>query len=191
MDTAATEQAPVVIKKYANRRLYDTGTSAYITLEDLCDRVKDGKDFVVVDAKTGQDLTRQVLTQIIFEQETKGFKILPTSFLRNVIQYYDNNMQEVMQHYLEGSMKTFVTNKEQLKSMFGQTMLGKTVEKAMESSMAPLNHLEEITRQNVAMFEKAVQMFTPFGGMFSNSSAAEKDKEKAKDEGDDKKQAKI
>ena len=184
MNTATTQTPPVVIKKYANRRLYDTGTSAYITLEDLCDRVKEGKDFVVVDAKTGQDLTRQVLTQIIFEQETKGFKILPTSFLRNVIQYYDNNMQEVMQHYLEGSMKTFVTNKEQLKSMFGQTMLGKTVEKAMENTMAPLNHLEEMTRQNVAMFEKAVQMFTPFGGMFG----AQPEKEKTKDEDEEKKQ---
>lgn len=169
---AAPEQDPVIIKKYANRRLYDTGTSAYITLEDLCERVKEGRDFVVLDAKTGQDLTRQVLTQIILEQETKGFKILPTSFLRNVIQHYDNSMQDVMQHYLESSMKTFLTHREKLQSMFGQTALGKTLDKAMESSMTPLNHLEEITRQNVAMFEKAVQMFTPFGAMFG--SPAEK-----------------
>lgn len=184
MTTATGEQKPVVIKKYANRRLYDTGTSAYITLEDLCDRVKEGKEFVVLDAKTGQDLTRQVLTQIIFEQETKGFKILPTSFLRSVIQYYDNNMQDVMQHYLEGSMKTFVTNKEQIKTMFGQTVLGKTVEKAMEATKEPFNTLEEITRQNVAMFEKAVQMFNPFGAMFGQQG------EKAKDEDAEKKSSK-
>ncbi len=181
MTTEAPQQPPVVIKKYANRRLYDTGTSAYITLEDLCDRVKDGKDFIVVDAKTGQDLTRQVLTQIIFEQETKGFKILPTSFLRNVIQHYDNSMQDVMQHYLENSMKTFVNSREKLQTMFGQGVIGKVV----EGSMAPFNHLEEITRQNVAMFEKAVSMFSPFGTMFG-----QQEKEKAKDDDGDKKQAK-
>jgi len=188
MNTAAKEKEPVVVKKYANRRLYDTGTSAYITLEDLCDRVKEGKDFIVVDAKTGQDLTRQVLTQIIFEQETKGFKILPTSFLRDVIQHYDNNMQGVMQHYLEGTMKSFVANREQMKTMFGQTVLGKTLDKAMEGTMAPFNQLEEMTRQNVAMFEKAVQMFNPFGAMFGMPVA-----EEPKDDGDDddKKQAKI
>ncbi|MBY0406881.1 MAG: polyhydroxyalkanoate synthesis repressor PhaR [Rickettsiales bacterium] len=172
----ATPEEPVVIKKYANRRLYDTGTSAYITLEDLCVRVKDGKDFVVVDAKTGQDLTRQVLTQIILEQETKGFKILPTSFLRNVIQHYDNSMQDVMQHYLEGTMKTFVTNRDKLQGMFGGTMFGQSMDKVMESGMAPFNHLEEMTRQNVAMFEKAVQMFTPFGTMFGEKPKDEDEK---------------
>lgn len=176
MTADSSEPAPVVIKKYANRRLYDTGTSAYITLEDLCDRVKEGKDFVVLDAKTGQDLTRQVLTQIIFEQETKGFKMLPTNFLKSVIQYYDNSMQDVMQHYLDGSMKTFVTNREKLQNIFGQSVIGKTIDKAMENAAAPFNHLEEITRQNVAMFEKAVQMFTPFGSMFGGKDAAEKDK---------------
>src|SRR3954466_26975 len=97
MPAAAPEsQRPAIIKKYANRRLYDTETSAYITLEDLCDRVKQGKDFVVVDAKTGQDLTRQVLAQIIYEQETKGFNMLPTDFLRNVIKVYDDGMQDVL-----------------------------------------------------------------------------------------------
>jgi polyhydroxyalkanoate synthesis repressor PhaR len=178
------KEEPIVIKKYANRRLYDTGTSAYITLEDLCERVKEGKDFVVVDAKTGQDLTRQVLTQIILEQETKGFKILPTSFLRNVIQHYDNSMQDVMQHYLENTMKTFVTNREQLRSMFsnsvfGQSVFGQSMDKAMENATAPFNHLEEMTRQNVAMFEKAVQMFNPFGNMFG----MQEPKDKAAEEG--------
>ncbi|MEQ1705090.1 MAG: polyhydroxyalkanoate synthesis repressor PhaR, partial [Rickettsiales bacterium] len=82
------DKEPAIIKKYANRRLYDTETSAYITLEDLCDRVKEGHPFIVVDAKSGQDLTRQILTQIIFEQETKGFHVLPTDFLRSVIGFY-------------------------------------------------------------------------------------------------------
>jgi polyhydroxyalkanoate synthesis repressor PhaR len=150
------DQEPVVIKKYANRRLYDTGTSAYITLEDLCHRVKGGKEFIVVDAKTGQDLTRQVLTQIILEQEIKGFQVLPTSFLRTVIRYYDNNMQDVLKHYLDGSMKTFVTHQERMQNMLGKAMDG----------MTPFNPFEEITRQNVALFEKAVSMFNPFGSMF-------------------------
>ncbi|NBO17924.1 MAG: polyhydroxyalkanoate synthesis repressor PhaR [Proteobacteria bacterium] len=167
--TAAKSQ-PVVIKKYANRRLYDTGTSAYITLEDLCTRVKEGKDFVVVDAKTGQDLTRQVLTQIILEQETKGFKILPTSFLRDVIQHYDTGIQEVFQGYLETSMKSFVNNQERIRSLFAQTPFGQGF-KAMEG-MAPFAPLEEITRQNMAMFEKAMQqMFNPFGAMFGDKDA--------------------
>ena len=162
-------QEPVVIKKYANRRLYDTGTSAYITLEDLCTRVKDGKDFVVVDAKSGQDLTRQVLTQIILEQEIKGFELLPTGFLRNVIRFYDDKMKGVMQHYLDGSMKTFMTNQEQVKSMFGKAVDG----------IAPFNQLEEIARQNVAMFEKTMQMFNPFGAMFGGKEEAkEEDKPK-------------
>ena len=160
MNTASSEKESskeaVVIKKYANRRLYDTGTSAYITLEDLCTRVKDGKEFVVVDAKSGQDLTRQVLTQIILEQEIKGFQVLPTSFLRNVIGFYDDKMKGVLQHYLEGSMKSFMSNQENMQSMLGKSVDG----------MTPFNQLEEITRQNVAMFEKAVQMFNPFGAMF-------------------------
>src|SRR5262245_2084214 len=108
------ERETVVIKKYANRRLYDTETSAYITLEDLCQRVKEGKNFVVLDAKTNQDLTRQVLTQIIFEQETKGFQLLPTTFLRDVIRFYDNKMNAVLQPYLEASMKSFINNQDRM-----------------------------------------------------------------------------
>lgn len=161
----APQAEPVVIKKYANRRLYDTETSAYITLEDLCDRVKDGKEFVVLDAKTGQDLTRQVLTQIIFEQETKGYQILPTSFLRSVIRFYDNKMQGVLQQYLDASMSTFMSNQERMQNMVG---------KAMEN-YSPLNQFEELTRQNVAFFERTMQMFNPFGGMFGAAAKDEKD----------------
>lgn len=177
MESAQQQPAsqPVVIKKYANRRLYDTGTSAYITLEDLCDRVKSGSDFIVLDAKTGQDLTRQVLTQIIFEQESKGVHILPTEFLRSVIGFYDNKLQSVLQQYLDASMKTFMGNQERMSSIATKAM-----GKAMED-FSPLNQFEELTRQNVAFFEKAVQMFNPFGSMFgAKEDEQEEEKKRAK-----------
>lgn len=161
---------PAIIKKYANRRLYDTETSAYITLEDLCDRVKQGHPFIVVDAKSGHDLTRQILTQIIFEQETKGFHLLPTEFLRSVIGFYGHNMQDMLQPYLDASMKSFTSNQERMRGM-----LGETVGKAMEG-ISPLNQLEEVTRHNMALFEKTMQMFNPFGSLFSASTAKEEEK---------------
>jgi len=170
MNKDASKPEPVTIKKYANRRLYDTETSAYITLEDLCDRVKAGRHFTVVDAKTGQDLTRQVLTQIIFEQEIKGFQILPTSFLRSVIRFYDDKMHDVLQHYLDASMVTFLGNQERMQGMVGKVVEGFT----------PFNPLEELTRQNVAFFEKAVQMFNPFGGMFGGKEESGVEEEKVK-----------
>lgn len=157
------EKAPAIIKKYTNRRLYDTETSAYITLEDLCDRVKKGHAFVVVDAKSGNDLTGQILTQIIFEQETKGFPLLPTDFLRSVIRFYDNNMQDVLQPYLNASMKSFTSNQDKMRSMM--------------EGISPLTQLEEVTRHNVAMFEKTMQMLNPFSSLFSPTPKDEKDKE--------------
>ena len=168
----ANAQEPVVIKKYANRRLYDTETSAYITLEDLCQRVKDGKDFIVVDAKTGQDITQQVLTQIIFEQETKGFHLLPTNFLRSVIRFYDDNMNNVMQHYLEASMKTFVSNQDKMRGMMGD----------MGKGFSPFNQMEEMTRNNVALFEKAMNMFSPMNyfNAGENAETAEEEATRAK-----------
>lgn len=168
---SADKKKPVIIKKYANRRLYDTETSAYITLEDLCKRVKSGREFTVVDAKTGQDLTRQVLAQIIFEQETKGFTMLPTDFLRNVIQFYDHGMQDVMNNYLEASMNGFVANQDRLKSMFGKM-----------GAMSPFkmngmpNPFEEIAKQNVQLFEKTMSMLNPFSSMFTGSDLDEKKK---------------
>jgi len=165
-DRAKGAQDLVIIKKYANRRLYDTDTSAYITLDDLCKRVKDGRDFVVLDAKTGQDLTRQVLTQIIFEQETKGLNILPTSFLRDVIRFYDDKMQGVLQHYLTASMKTFMNNQERMQGALGVAM----------DNFAPISQFEEMTRQNVALFEKTMQMFNPFGSMFTPKEEGDDDK---------------
>ncbi len=154
------EKDPAIIKKYANRRLYDTETSAYITLEDLCDRVKKGRAFIVVDAKSGHDLTRQILTQIIFEQETKGFPLLPTEFLRSVIRFYGDNMHDVLQPYLNASMKSFVGNQDRMRGMMG--------------GISPLNQLEEAARQNMALFEKTMQMFNPFGGLFASGDGEKK-----------------
>ncbi len=166
----AQNQEPVVIKKYANRRLYDTETSAYITLEDLCQRVKDGKEFTVVDAKSGQDITRQVLTQIIFEQETKGFHLLPTNFLRSAIRFYDDNMNGVMQHYLEASMKTFVGNQDKMRGMMGE----------MGKNFLPFNQMEEMTRNNVALFEKAMSMFSPMNYFNAGENAEESSEDAAR-----------
>jgi polyhydroxyalkanoate synthesis repressor PhaR len=170
MQAASQKQEPVIIKKYANRRLYDTETSAYITLEDLCERVKTGREFVVLDAKTGQDLTRQILTQIIFEQESKGYQLLPTEFLRTVIRFYDDKMGGVLQHYLDASMRTFMSSQERMHSMVGKAMDG----------MSPLTQLEEMTRQNVALFEKTMQMFNPFGTMFNAREEEPKEEIKVK-----------
>lgn len=171
----ASEDQPVVIKKYANRRLYDTETSAYITLDDLCERVKQGSDFVVLDAKTGHDLTRQVLTQIIFEQESKGSQILPTNFLRSVIRFYDGQMQDVLQHYLDASMKTFLSNQERVQTMVGEAVNGAIGGFAPFKPADAKSSLEELTRQNMALFEKTMSMFNPFGAMFTGATESEED----------------
>jgi len=143
----------IVIKKYPNRRLYDTNSSSYITLEDLCDMVKQGKDFVVIDAKTDEDLTRQVLTQIIFEQESKGYSVLPVKFLRTIISFYGGKMQQFIPPYLEASMENFSLNQDKMRDY---------VAKAVPFS--PFTQFEEIGKQNMAFFQKAFSMFTPFTG---------------------------
>lgn len=148
---------PVVIKKYANRRLYNTETSSYVTLEDLCDMVKEGTDFIVCDAKSGDDLTRQVLTQIIFEQESKGENLLPISFLRNLIGFYDDGIKEFVPHYLESTMQTFIANQEKMRDMMG-----------MQQFPNPMSQLEEIGKQNMEMMTKAFEMFTPFSAGADN-----------------------
>lgn len=164
-EKSGEDAAPIIIKKYPNRRLYNTETSVYVTLEDLAVLVKDGQDFVVQDAKTGEDLTRQVLTQIIFELETKGNPMLPTKFLRSVIRFYDDSMGGTLQHYLDASMHAFLNNQEKLRSYTARAMQG----------FAPISQMEEMTRQNMAFFEKAFSMFTPFGNVFNPD---EKDKGK-------------
>ncbi|HLI12240.1 MAG TPA: polyhydroxyalkanoate synthesis repressor PhaR [Alphaproteobacteria bacterium] len=146
--------APITIKKYANRRLYNTETSSYVTLDDLCQMVKDNKEFVVYDAKTGEDITRSVLTQIIVEEEGKGQNLLPISFLRQLIGFYGDSLGNMLPRYLESSMKAFAQNQEK----FRQYMKGAF------DGFFPFGPLEEMGKQNVAMMERAMKMFTPFGG---------------------------
>ena len=143
--------APVVIKKYANRRLYNTATSAYVTLDHLSQMVKEKIDFVVYDAKTGEDITRSVLTQIIVEEESKGQTLLPIPFLRQLISFYGDSLQGVVPQYLEMSMTQFARNQEQMRS-YMQNAFG----------FNPFQQFESMGKQNMAMFEKAMRMFNPF-----------------------------
>jgi polyhydroxyalkanoate synthesis repressor PhaR len=149
----------VVIKKYANRRLYNTASSSYVTLEHLSDMVKKGVDFVVYDAKTNEDITRQVLTQIIFEEENSGKSLLPIQFLRQLITFYGNSMQAFLPSYLELSLATFAQQQEQFRHQLAA--LGQT------AGMAPgigagMTGYEDQIRQNLALFDRAMKMFSPF-----------------------------
>jgi polyhydroxyalkanoate synthesis repressor PhaR len=165
VETAATPQAPspppVTIKKYANRRLYNTATSSYVTLEHLCQMVKDSVDFVVFDAKTGEDITRQVLTQIIVEEEGKGQNLLPISFMRKLIGFYGGNMQWALPTYLDQSMQSFSRNQEQMREYFSKTVGG----------IFPFDAFSNMGKQNLAMMEQAMKMFAPFGGQGVEGSA--------------------
>jgi polyhydroxyalkanoate synthesis repressor PhaR len=147
----------IVIKKYPNRRLYNTDTSTYVTLDDLCELVKKGSDFVVHDAKTGDDLTRQILTQIIFEQETKGSNMLPISFLRSVIGFYDGKMQDYVPHYLDAVMHNFSNNQEKMREMMNGALSGGA------TGFSPFGGIEEIGKQNMALMQNALKMWSPFG----------------------------
>jgi polyhydroxyalkanoate synthesis repressor PhaR len=154
-ETATAQVPPVVVKKYANRRLYNTESSSYITLENLADMVRAGRDFVVYDAKTGDDITRGVLTQIIVEEEGKGHNLLPTNFLRQLIGFYGGSMQGVVPGYLDQAMKAFTQHQEQMQATMKRTV-------GSMSSLFPFGNLEEIGRQNMAMIDRAWSMFTPF-----------------------------
>ncbi len=150
----AKDKAPTTIKKYANRRLYNTGTSTYVTLEDLADMLKKDEDFVVVDAKTGDDITRSVLTQIIFEQENKGQNLLPITFLRQLIRFYGDSIQNLIPTYLDFSIDSLVRDQDKLR-------------KQMAGAFGPNAALDVIgdqVRRNTEMFEQAMRMFLPFGG---------------------------
>ncbi len=150
---AAAEKAPITIKKYANRRLYNTATSSYVTLDHLCQMVKDGVDFVVFDAKSGEDITRSVLTQIIVEEESKGGQnLLPINFLRQLISFYGDNLQFLLPRYLEQSMDSFATNQEQMRKYLKDSLGG----------MFPFGRFEELGKQNMAFLEHAMQMWAPF-----------------------------
>jgi polyhydroxyalkanoate synthesis repressor PhaR len=166
----ADDKEPIKIKKYANRRLYNTGTSTYVTLEDLAVMVKAGEDFVVEDAKTGEDITRSVLAQIIFEQENKeGQNLLPIAFLRQLIRFYGDSMQMLVPRYLEASIDSFTKEqgkfRDQMAQAFGATGFGP---------------LEEQARRNMEMFEKTFAMFAPFA-----SGQKSGDKPRSSDEVDD------
>lgn len=156
----AKAEGETVIKKYANRRLYNTGTSTYVTLEDLAKMVKKGEDFAVQDAKTGEDITHSVLTQIIFEQESKtGNTLLPVSFLRQLISFYGDQMQMVVPTFLEQSMHAFTEQqaqmREQMNRAFGETPLAKNLQ-------VPMQMMEDQVRRNTEMFRQAMQMFAPY-----------------------------
>jgi polyhydroxyalkanoate synthesis repressor PhaR len=158
----ARSDKPTVIKKYANRRLYDTGRSSYVTLDDLCIMVKEGREFVVYDAKSGEDLTRQVLTQIIVEQEGKeGQNMLPIPFLRQLIGFYGGNVQKVVPDYLQHAMENFTNNQEKFRDMFS------------------VSAFEEMNKQNMAMFENAMRAaWAPFtASMSGKKPPASKDEE--------------
>jgi len=141
---------PVVIKKYANRRLYNTQTSSYVTLDHLCEMVKEGTEFEVRDARTGDDITRSVLTQIIFEEEAKGQSLLPIKFLRQLIRFYGDSLQGFVPGYLDMSMESFTKNQEAMRNRIAEAFGGGS------------QVLEAMTRQNLAMFERTMQMFSPF-----------------------------
>jgi len=165
-EIAMTEKPePIVVKKYANRRLYNTSTSTYVTLDDLCQLVKEEKDFVVFDAKSGEDLTRQILAQIIFEQESKGHNLMPISLLRSFISMYDNKMGGMMSKYLEASIEAFKNNEHKVREAFGN----------MPGFAAPLNQLEEIGKQNMALMQKTFSMFNPFEGYFGKKDGEEEE----------------
>ncbi|HEY1878233.1 MAG TPA: polyhydroxyalkanoate synthesis repressor PhaR [Rhizomicrobium sp.] len=153
-------EGPVVIKKYANRRLYNTQTSSYVTLDHLAAMVKEGTEFEVQDARTGEDITRSVLTQIIFEEEAKGQSLLPIKFLRQLIRFYGDSLQTFVPGYLDMSMESFTKNQGAMRDRIAEALGGGN------------QMIENMTRQNLQLFENAMAMFTPFGGVAGKGEAA-------------------
>ena len=147
----ADAEQPAVVKKYANRRLYNTATSSYVTLDELSRMVRAGRHFVVYDAKSGEDLTRSILTQIILEEDSKGRNLLPINFLRQLIGYYDDSLRAFLPRYLELSMENFAANQEQIRRYIEGTF----------GQFFPLGQFEDMARQNMALFQRAATMFTP------------------------------
>jgi polyhydroxyalkanoate synthesis repressor PhaR len=162
------ENRPVIIKKYANRRLYNTDTSTYVTLEDLAEMVRSERDFVVYDAKTGEDLTHSVLTQIIVEQESRGTNLLPIGFLRQLIRFYGDSMQRLVPSYLEFSLDSLTRQQEQYRRRFAHTF-----------GTAAFEAMQEQVRKNFATFERALGLFSPFTG--TGSSEGKNDHAQAAD----------
>ena len=183
----AAKDDPVVIKKYANRRLYNTGTSTYVTLEDLADMVKRNEEFLVQDAKTGDDITHPVLTQIIFELENKdGQNMLPMPFLRQLIAFYGDQMQAVVPTFLEQSMIAFAKEQERFREQM-KSMIGKTPIDMMKLPL-PMKALEEQTKRNIEMFQNAMRLFSPFppgGSGVAPAAEAEAPKKASTEKSDD------
>ncbi|HEU0096717.1 MAG TPA: polyhydroxyalkanoate synthesis repressor PhaR [Rhizomicrobium sp.] len=150
-ENKAKAEGPVIIKKYANRRLYNTQTSSYVTLDHLAAMVKEGTEFEVQDARTGEDITRSVLTQIIFDEEAKGQSLLPIKFLRQLIRFYGDSLQSFVPGYLDMSMDGFTKNQGAMRDRIAEAMGGGN------------QMVENLTRQNMALFENAMKMFVPFG----------------------------
>jgi polyhydroxyalkanoate synthesis repressor PhaR len=163
---AEQESRPVIIKKYANRRLYNTDTSTYVTLEDLAEMVRSERDFVVYDAKSGEDLTHSVLTQIIVEQESRGTNLLPIGFLRQLIRFYGDSMQMLVPRYLEVSIDSLTREQEKFRQQISQAFGG----------IGAFGPLEDQVRRNMEIFERTFAMFAPFARQGSQPAAAEPDK---------------
>ena len=157
----------IKIKKYANRRLYNTKTSSYVTLDHLAEMIKKDEDFIVVDAKTGEDLTRSVLTQIIVEQEGKGQNLLPIKFLRHIIGFYGDSLGGVLPRYLEESMETFSQNEQRMRDTMQHAFKG----------FFPVEQFDDMAKQNMAMFENAMKMMTPFASQETGQSTDQKSPE--------------
>lgn len=168
----ANKDDAMIIKKYANRRLYNTGTSSYVTLEDLAEMVRKGEHFIVNDAKTGDDITHSVLTQIIFEQEAKtGNTLLPVSFLRHLISFYGDQMQMVVPSYLEHSISALAAQQEQFKEHLGKTMDANPM---VANMTVPIQLVEEQVKRNTELFHQAMSMFSPFGSGLPKSEPKSK-----------------
>lgn len=163
MAAKSADPGATTIKKYANRRLYNTKTSSYVTLDHLAEMIKENEDFVVVDAKTGEDLTRSVLTQIIVEQEGKGQNLLPIKFLRQIIGFYGDSLGGVLPRYLEESMDAFSQNEGRMREAMQSAFKG----------FFPVEQFEDMAKQNMAMFENAMKMMTPFASQASGQQAGE------------------
>ena len=168
---AGAQGEAVVIKKYANRRLYNTAASTYVTLDHLSEMVREGVDFVVLDAKTGDDITRSVLTQIIVEMEGRGQNLLPVQFLRRLINFYGEPMQGFLPPYLEMSMESFAKAQEKMRENMSRAF----------GATTPMAAFEEQTQRNMAMFQQALQMWTPFAAA-SGAKQGDAEEDADKDE---------
>lgn len=168
---------PTVIKKYANRRLYDTGRSSYVTLEDLCEMIQEGHDFMVVDAKTGEDITRSVLAQIIVDQESGEENLLPTNFMRTLISFYGDNFKSMVPSYLDQTLNTFVKNQEKLQEQIKKSIDDMKSISPMDNIFTPPANFEELTRQNMEIFERTIKMMAPFTAAYKTQSKDQENKD--------------